>query len=82
MKETYQTPDIMFEDFSLSASIADDCDTLVRNQSRDTGCAYITRTGLNVFTSKVSGCTTIEDDGDYNGICYHVPIETANLFNS
>lgn len=82
MKKTYIKPQIMFESFSVSENIAGDCDTIVNNSSRGS-CAYVTRTGLNVFTSEMVGiCTTHEDDGDYNGFCYHVPIDTQNLFNS
>lgn len=81
MKKTYQKPEIMFEAFSLSTNIAGDCETIVDNASRGS-CPYHTRSDLNVFTSDVGACTTTEPDGDYNGICYHVPIDTKNLFNS
>lgn len=82
MKKEYQKPEIMFEDFSLSVNIAGDCSLIVGNPSEGQ-CPYVTRTGLNVFTSDMVGiCTTHEDDGDYNGICYHVPIDSGSLFNS
>ena len=80
MKKIYSKPEIMFEDFALSESIAGDCETKINNQTRGS-CAYILRTGEHVFTG-ISACTTDEQDGDYNGICYHVPIDTRNLFNS
>lgn len=81
MKKHYEAPEIYFDDFSLSTSIAGDCGTIIGNPSRNI-CAYKTRTGLNVFMSGMSACTTTEDDGDYQGFCYHVPIDDKNLFNS
>lgn len=82
MKKQYEAPAIYFDDFSLSTSIAGDCDTIIKNLSKDS-CAYMTRTGLAVFTSSlVDVCTTHEDDGEYNGFCYHVPTSYTNLFNS
>ena len=81
MKKIYSKPEIMFESFTLSENIAGDCDTRINNSTEDV-CAYITRTGLNVFMSSINACTTHEDDGDYNGICYHNPIDTKNLFHS
>ena len=81
MKKAYLKPEIIFEDFTLSESIAGDCDTIVNNSTRGV-CAYVTRTGLNVFMSSIDACSTTEDDGDYNGFCYHNPIESQNLFNS
>ena len=80
MKKHYEAPEIYFDDFSLSTSIAGDCGIIV-NSTRDS-CPYVTRTGLNIFLSSMGACTTTEDDGDYNGICYHVPVTESNLFNS
>lgn len=81
MKKIYSKPEIMFESFALSENIAAGCDTIVDNSTSGV-CAYITRTGLNVFMSSIDACSTTEDDGDYDGFCYHIPIETKNLFNS
>lgn len=81
MKKMYYKPEILFENFVMSTNIAGDCGTLINNASYET-CAYITRSGHHVFTSNYGVCTTTEDDGDYNGICYHVPVEAEALFNS
>lgn len=81
MKKVYEKPVIIFESFTLSTNIAGDCGTIINNSAREQ-CAYELRTGEHVFTSQYAICTTTEDDGDYNGICYHVPIDTDNLFNS
>lgn len=86
MKREYTKPFVVFESFSMSTNIAGDCDTITTLQSRETACGYFTRQGV-VFASGMSctytqGVTGIGADAQYNGICYHVPIDTKNLFNS
>lgn len=81
MKKAYKAPEIMFEDFSLSTNIAGDCDVIVNNHTENV-CAYISRTGEHVFTEAITACKTKQGDGANNGVCYHVPIETNDLFNS
>ena len=82
MKKKYEKPIFVFEDFSLNTSIAGDCGLKTDTPSRGE-CAYILRSGHHVFFSSMADiCTKVEDDGDYNGICYHVPLEASNLFNS
>lgn len=81
MKKKYTKPEIIFESFSMSSGIAGDCDTIIDNVARET-CPFLTKTGYAVFISEVNGCRTHEQDGEYNGICYHVPYERYNLFNS
>lgn len=88
MKRTYEKPEIIFEDFSLSTNIAGDCDVTTGTQSQG-ACPYTVTKGpltWNIFLSSVAACTTHEDfdgtqDDMYNGICYHVPYGD-NLFNS
>ena len=90
MKKTYTKPEIMFESFSFSTSIAGTCQ--VKTNTPNYGnCAYgVTDTSLcltwNVFTSDYNFCTTSEAqdgaaDGLYDGVCYHAPYGN-NLFNS
>lgn len=84
MKKIYEKPLIMFESFTLSTNIAGDCQ--VKTWTPNSGqCAY-TYTDeflgeLNLFVSAVDACTTKEDDGEYNGVCYDVPYGDI-LFNS
>lgn len=82
MKKVYQKPAIIFEEFSLCTNIAGDCD--VKTQTPVSGdCGY--QFGSNVvFLESVSGCVKkVKDEMDqFNGICYHVPLETKDLFNS
>ncbi len=83
MKREYTKPLIMFEDFSLSTNIAAGCGlkTQLPSPNMEYGCGYQIR-GAVVFITEANGCTYVEADGDYNGICYHVPTDDNNLFNS
>lgn len=85
MKKVYVKPELMFENFFLSANIAGDCG--IKTYTPNSGqCAYPVDAGdfgtWNIFIDTVDACTTKEQDGEYNGICYDVPFSEANLFNS
>ena len=80
MKKEYKKPEIMFEDFTLSTNIAGSCDVKTNTPRAET-CGMPMSGGTTIFMEGISGCETIAIDGSYN-ICYHVPIDTANLFNS
>lgn len=84
MKKRYSKPDVFFEEFMLSVSIAN-CDININTQSNGT-CPMI-YDGVPIFTQDVFGCKMENggvpvEDSPANGFCYHVPIETNNLFNS
>ncbi len=83
MRKNYFKPEIMFESFAVSTNIAGDCDTIINNHGEN-ACPYIDRSGQRVFTSALSGiCTDVERaDGADNTICYHVPTNDKELFNS
>lgn len=84
MKKVYEKPQIMFESFTLSTNIAGDCEHKTWTPNSGT-CAYEIETVVGtrfVFISEVQSCTTKEQDGEFNGICYHNPSEANNLFNS
>lgn len=87
MKKAYESPDIFFEDFSLSSSIALNCERIVGNATQGT-CALLGSGGVAVFTDAISACDfTPESLGQpgndkWDGFCYHVPTEYNNLFNS
>lgn len=84
MKKTYVKPEIMFEDFSLNNSITVGCEKI--SQQTENACAYVVETEygtFKVFTSALTGiCDTFKADGDYKGICYHVPSSANNVFTS
>lgn len=83
MKKTYSKPEILFESFSFSGSIAANCEVIVPTPVSGT-CGYQPE-GLpyKIFISGVSECVGHEINDDANNtFCYHTPIETNNLFNS
>lgn len=85
MKKVYSKPEIMFEDFTLSVNIAGDCEEKTNNPSNST--CGMDFSGLKVFLDGMGGCSDIPvdnvgGDGEFNGICYHVPSGDKNLFNS
>lgn len=84
MKKTYTTPQIAFESFVLSTNIAGDCEVKTWTPSKG-NCAYSYTDEflgeVKLFTSDVNACKTINADGEYNGICYHVFVDNS-LFNS
>ena len=84
MKKTYVKPRIVIETFGLSTSIAGDCETKT-NTPNSGKCAYTYEDEffgeINLFIEGVDACKIKEQDG-YNGICYHVPLDTTTLFNS
>lgn len=80
MKRAYSKPEIAFENFSLSTSIAVGCELDTPLPTYEASCGYPIRGGI-VFVEGPQ-CTTHPQDGKYNGFCYHVPYESSNLFNS
>ena len=86
MKKTYIKPEIMFDSFELSTNIAGSCDEKLYTPN-NTSCGYVPE-GYDkaIFITGISGCEEKHDDGngdgDYNGLCYHVPTTGYNLFNS
>lgn len=85
MRKTYVKPHITFENFALSTNIAGDCETKTYIPSNNT--CGLDFSGLMVFMNGMGGCKDIQvdnvgGDGEFNGICYHVPTGNNNLFNS
>ena len=86
MKKVYAKPEIMFESFSMSTNIAAGCEFKTSNPSYEQSCTYPTRGG-NIFITKELGCGVQSDpEGLYTSgndkMCYHVPDEDFNVFNS
>lgn len=81
MKKTYVKPEVYFESFELSTNIAKDCEQRVTTHTQ--GMCGIDYAGQWIFTDKITGCKDIkiEDNGN-EYLCYHVPVEANNLFNS
>lgn len=86
MKKKYEKPQIIIENFSLSTAIAGSCE--VKSDMQNAGQCAFDFSGLKVFLDSMgSVCTDVKvkdmgGDGDFNGMCYHVPNDENNLFNS
>lgn len=86
MKKKYEKPMIIIENFSLSTTIAGNCESIVGNPTQGT-CAVIGTGEINMFSGTIRACDfTPEDMGGvediYDGFCYHIPTSEKNLFNS
>ena len=82
MKKTYEKPHIFFDSFELTTNISAGCEVPTNLPSMD-WCG-LDFSGLMVFMSGMSGCSDIQigKGGDFDGICYHTPTETNNVFAS
>lgn len=86
MKKVYSKPEIAFEDFSVSATIAAGCERKCNNNVGD--CAFELPYGnwtMYIFNVDVAGpCTDgIENlrGTENDGLCYHIP-SGFNTFDS
>ena len=82
MKKAYSKPQIMFENFTLSTNIALGCNLLnVSHAPKEQGCGLIIsdRKDKGVLFNSTYDCSINADDGNYNGICYHVPEDYAQV---
>ena len=89
MKKTYTKPEISFESFLMSTNIAGDCEKPFVNNATKGTCAVIGTGGIAVFDAKVGAACTwtlgdlkLPENDKWDGLCYHVPVEEATLFNS
>ncbi len=82
MKKEYMKPQVVFSSFTLSNSIAGNC--AHQNSLQTEGSCGLDFGGERIFLAGIIDCGSdpIEVDGSFNGICYHNPTETNNLFNS
>ncbi len=69
MKKQYVKPELYFEDFELSTSIAA-CENNPGTHAKDVCGITIPGVEGTVFSESITGCTTTGVDGD-NSICYH-----------
>ena len=82
MRKAYSKPDIGFESFALSESIAAGCEERPFNFLENCGVKYGKQI---IFTDAIQNCTRKVIDGqqgEYNGLCYHNPSASYNVFVS
>ena len=87
MKKIYTKPVVVIEDFSLSTTIAGDCEGEPVGNPTKGVCAVQGTGGVNVFSGNIVACDFTPEEmnqpkDQWNGFCYHVPVEYATLFNS
>lgn len=74
MKKEYVKPEIVFESFKLTTSIANTCGGLQANQADGNECELVD-SGWKIFISGVN-----DDCDPYT--CYHVAPDSSNVFGS
>lgn len=81
MKKAYSKPDIIFEDFSLSTSIAAGCEEIPVNSTTNCGVQFGRQT---IFLDGIQGCARVvqEDLSEFDRLCYHNPSADYNVFMS
>lgn len=85
MKKSYVKPQVYFEDFQLSASIAAGCGSGLNRTDANFGsansCSYDLEGFGNIFLSR-STCETVPPDESLEMACYHNPDDVQRLFSS
>ena len=78
MKKAYSTPEIIFENFAMSTSVAAGCEKIALNDKGEVQWGT-----LKIFTQTMD-CRDqiIEGDDQYNKLCYHNPTDNYNVFYS
>lgn len=87
MKKNYSKPEIFFENFSVSCSLAS-CEEKANSMENVCG-YYMPSLNKNVFVSGINGCKYTEVtphdgnglDGQFGTVCYHIP-GGYNVFGS
>ena len=79
MKRPYTKPDILFDSFSMSESIAS-CEVEANFQKGS--CGVTMTESIVLFSNSVTVCSWPVEDGQFDGLCYHVPFESHNVFGS
>lgn len=78
MKKSYQKPEIHYESFLLSQSIATTCDVGAHYASEDSCAFYIEEIDMWIFSHGTDGCVY----HNWDNICYHVPNGVISIFQS
>ena len=86
MKKSYVKPQVYFEDFQLSASIAGNCGPDFKGNSRVLSkdintCGYQTFDGILFLTSN-SMCNNYPQNDEEAGVCYQNASEGNMIFAS
>lgn len=82
MKKNYEKPEIMFDSFELSQSIAGGCELIQTNQAEKSCPINIPDfgPGYTWFADLLTCYAT--PPGPNDSICYHVPSDAYNVYSS
>lgn len=82
MKKAYEKPQIVFDSFELSQSIAAGCE--FKSNYAHGECAVDIHLGgdMFLFLEAMETCGTNPGPGFYDDVCYDVPHEDNNVFSS
>lgn len=80
MKKQYVKPDISFDTFELSQSIAGGCEGIT-NAVYGTCATTIPDLGFSIFANKHT-CDVHAAPGNNEFVCYHAPSDSNNVFSS
>ncbi|MDY4254232.1 MAG: hypothetical protein SOX69_00715 [Oscillospiraceae bacterium] len=80
MKKQYTKPKIVYESFALSASIAAGCSLLSTPLAAYICAVQDPEFGMSIFSS--SGICDYTPPGEFDEICYDVPLAGRNVFSS
>ena len=83
MKKEYCKPDVFFEDFTMSTNIAAGCE---EKPFGNTDMCGVKWSKGQILFSDIPGtiCTkkVIDGSSEANGLCYHNPYDSYNVFYS
>lgn len=81
MKKTYTRPELFYENFQLSQSIASGCEGIANFNERE--CSVLLQgPGYDIkLFSMVNVCRDVPPNPD-DYVCYHAPSEANNVFSS
>ena len=83
MKKTYVKPQVYFEDFQLSASIAGNCGNKDGALHADANtCRFDTKGFFGVLFLTEHSCEHTPQDDDLTTVCYDNPNDANRLFAS
>lgn len=83
MKKIYTKPEIIFDSFELSQSIAAGCE-LLSSGTRETGCTVSVPGdfGETLYTFFAEGSCDRYSPAELDSLCYHAPADAYNVFSS
>jgi hypothetical protein len=79
MKKNYSKPEIVFESFKLSTSIAGDCEEGYKANFGNSGDCVYSDGGVSIFGNDNTNCLF---KGDEKDTCYDVPLVGIVIFGS